>query len=137
MLVLVAIAVFLLFASETTARAVREARVTKTSENSETAFYAADAGFNRVRARLIKQGDDSAILALDGRTEMLFHDDGTPAGQYTLQVSKVSNQRYAIVSTGRAGTGTVGGKRVVAGTIWAAATPKPTGDYKVSTTYSP
>ncbi|MDB4896525.1 MAG: hypothetical protein JWN15_2787 [Firmicutes bacterium] len=136
-LVLVAIAVFLLFASETTARSIREIRVTKTSENSEAAFYAAEAGFNRVRARLTKQGDDTAILALDGRAETLLLDSGAPAGHYTIQVSKVGDQSYAVVSTGTAGTGATAGKRVVAGTISARPKPKPNPDYAVTTSYRP
>ena len=140
-MVLVAISVFLIFTSETAARATREARVTRVKENAELAFYAADSGFNRARARLIKKGLEADMLALNGRTETLTYtdDDGITrtAGMYTLQVTSTGTpDEYYVISTGVYGEGRFAARRVVAGTITKSGT-KPNSDNRVTTVYDP
>jgi hypothetical protein len=122
-LVLLAVAAFLLFASETSARVVREVRVTKVKENADAAFYAAEAGFNRVRARIIRQATDPQIASLDGRTDSLTYldDDGNvhTSGAYTIQVTKLASpaNTWSVVSTGVSGSSTFATKRIVSGTV--------------------
>lgn len=137
-LVLVAIAVFLLFASEVAARTVREAKITYAQSYSEAAFYAADGGFNRARARLTTaQGKTSAqmdtmMAALNGRTETLY-DSSTPISQYALQVTKTGPLQYRVISTGTATSESTTAKRVVTGTLQVTTSPT----FKVTTVYQP
>jgi hypothetical protein len=152
-LVLLAVAAFLLFASETSARVVREVRVTKVKENADAAFYAAEAGFDRVRARIIRQATDPQVASLDGRTDTLtctyLDDDGNPqvytSGQYTIQVTKLASpaDTWSVVSTGVSGGSTFATKRIVSGTVQVTGTKTVkfgntnTVINTVTTTYSP
>lgn len=137
-----AIAIFLLYAADTSYRSTREIRVTRVKEDAESAFYAAEAGFNRVRARIIKQANHNEIMALHGRTDTLTYTDGDGvtqiAGQYTLQVESITEGTvYRVISTGTAGSGgAMESRRVVAGTITVTG-PKPGGDKRTATVYDP
>jgi hypothetical protein len=144
--VLVAVALFLLFAGESAARITREVRLTIVRQHAELAFYAADAGFNRVRARLTtRQATPADILALNGRTETLYTTDenGDPvaAGTYTLTVTQPNpndSKTFHVVSTGTYGTGRYAAKRVVAGTLFRRTQrPSRQNDWVVDTTYDP
>lgn len=103
---------------------IREARVTKVKENAELAFYAADAGFNRARARLVSKQDPSG---LNGTWETLLDSAGRPVGRYDLLVVNLGNDDYEITSTGTYGTGRYSTTRIVTGRIWV-----PTGGKKPS-----
>lgn len=133
-LVVVAIAVFLLYAGESAARLTREVRVIKTSEHADMAFYAAEAGFNRVRARLIKKDGDP--LTLNGRTDTLMFSDGTPGGSYSVSVSQNPDGSFYVESVGTYGSEPFAARRIVRGTIAVNGT-KANGDRKVTTEYSP
>lgn len=139
-LVLVAIAVFLLYAGESAARVTREARVTKVKENSEMAFYAAEAGFNRARARLIKNAGNPQMMALNHRVDTLTLDNGEPGGTYELRITPDGTGGYNVVSTGTYGQPPFDAKRVVAGNIKASGAPvgvPPNQRTPVTTTYQP
>lgn len=139
-LVLIGIAILLVFAGEVSSRVSREARVTKVRENSEMAFYAAEAGFNRVRARLIKKANDIQMMELDDDRGQLFYDDnGTQrlAGEYEIQIVSLDPEiEYRVTVTGTYGQDTYQTKRIVAGTIRVTGT-KSNGDNRVATTYTP
>jgi hypothetical protein len=98
-------------------------RVTKVKENADAAFYAAEAGFNRVRARIIRQATDSQVASLDGRADSLTYldDDGNvhTSGEYTIQVTKLASpaNTWSVVSTGISGGSTFATKRIVSGTV--------------------
>ena len=47
------IALFLLYATEAASRSTQEARIAKLKVHAEKAYYAAEAGFNRVRAAVV------------------------------------------------------------------------------------
>lgn len=141
-LVLMAIALILLYSAETSRRVTREVRVTKVKEEAEFAFYAAEAGFNRVRARMIKQASAEQIRALHDRIDTLTYvdDEGAVrvAGRYHLQVEEMTaGVKYRVISTGTAGSDPkTQARRVVAGTIEITGT-KAGGDKRVTTVYSP
>lgn len=128
-------AVVLLYSAESAARAIREVHVTKIKETSEWAYYVAEVGFNRARARLIKKASDPQMLALDGRSDAVTDDLGATIGQYSLKVTRTAPQTFQVVSTGTVGTGSYAAKRVVMGTIQLKGTKY--GDNWVTTTYNP
>jgi glutamate 5-kinase len=131
----------MLFSAETAGRVVREVRVTKVKENTELAFYAAEAGFNRVRARMIRQATEADILALNARVENLYLDAAKtePAGQYILAVEKNPDGSFWVQSTGTFGPGTYSTKRIVAGIVQITGTKVVAGTTlnTVSTQYTP
>ncbi|MFZ5814980.1 MAG: hypothetical protein ACOY93_06710, partial [Bacillota bacterium] len=118
-LVLVAIAVFLIYAAEASARVVREARVAKVKGNAEIAYYAAEAGFNWARARLIGGADEPTMLALHGHTETFVDMMGNEGGSYSIEITPIdaANGVYHISSTGTFGTGLYQATRRVSGTV--------------------
>lgn len=140
-LVLVAIAVFLLYAAESSARVTREVRVTRLKANSEMALYAADAGFNRARARLIKMAGNGDMMHLHNRTDTLVLSDGEPGGTYWLAVTPTGNaDEYYVVSTGTYGVEPFAATRVVSGIIRKSGTVNSAGvpiRNRVATTYDP
>jgi hypothetical protein len=102
---------------------VREVRVTKVKENADAAFYAAEAGFNRVRARIIRQATDPQVSSLNDRTDSLTYldDDGNvhTSGAYTIQVTKLASpaNTWSVVSTGVSGSSNFATKRIVSGSV--------------------
>jgi hypothetical protein len=111
--------VFVLYASESASRAVREAQVAKVKANSEIAFWAAEAGFNRARAALIGGANAAALDNLDVTTSVALASYwGGEAGKYTLTVTPNGNGTiFTVESTGYYGEGKYEAKRVVSGTI--------------------
>lgn len=118
-LVLLAIALFLIYAAESSARVVREARVAKVKSSSEIAYYAAEAGFNWARARLVGGGDQAQMEDLDGQTEAFVDTMGQNSGAYTIQITTVdaANGIYHISSTGTFGKEPYQATRLVSGTV--------------------
>ncbi len=135
-----ALSIFVLFAAEVSSRVVREVRVTKLREDSEIAFHAAEAGFNRVRARLITGAaddpDNDLVAAMEGRVYTLTMPDGTPAGQFRLLKVEKSGSGYEVVSEGTYGSGAFQARRVVAGYIEVTGTTS-NGYHTVETVYWP
>lgn len=92
------------------------------NEQSEKALFAADAGFNRVRARSLKRGDQQVCGTVDciqilNTVEDTLKDGTETFGTYHLSVTRISPGTYRIVSTGTVGTGAFAAVRVVSGTI--------------------
>lgn len=135
-MVLIASAVFLLYAGESAARVTREVRVTVVKQNAEMAFYAAEAGFNRVRARVIKRATNGQVTALHAHVETLSFQSGESGGAYQLTITETAPNTYYVVSEGVYGEGPFAARRVVSGTITRGGL-KANGDYYVTTTYDP
>jgi hypothetical protein len=118
--VLLAIAVFLIYAAESTARVVREAKVATLKTNAELAYWAAEAGFNRARAALIGGATPEEMEAMDELTPVvLYTSTGEAAGKYTLTVTA---QLYAVntfnvIATGIYGAGKYEARQVIRGTL--------------------
>lgn len=78
--------------------------------NADLAYYAAEAGFNRARARLVGGGSQSEMEALNGLTETFIDTAGETGGRYLLTVIYVddgsSEPYYDITSTGYYAEGT-------------------------------
>lgn len=98
---------------------MREASIAKLKANAEIAYYAAESGFNRARARLIGGGLVAEVAALHNTVETLFSDSGEPAGRYSLLVTTIDgpNGIYYVKSTGTYGTGKYRATQIVSGTI--------------------
>jgi hypothetical protein len=134
--VLVAIALILLYTTTTTARLRREARINRLRENAEIAYYAAESGFNRARARIITGGANpdpalDKVLALHRTVETL-----PGGGSYSLAVTSPTAGVYEIESTGTFGQGDYEATRTVSGTV---TITNPTDDgrfYRVATQYN-
>lgn len=110
----------------------------RVSENASMAFYAAEAGLDRVRARITKGGTDADIVALDGRSETFTLDNGDPGGSYQLSVVQQAPGLFTVVSEGHFGSGMYTSKRVVRATLQRGALkPGSPTDYRVVTTYLP
>lgn len=96
---------------------VREAKIGTVLTNAEIAYWAAEAGFNRARARLV--GGD---LALDGWSaeETLLDSTGKELGWYAVSVTAdpAIPEHLHIVATGEYGVGILRAQRVITGTIW-------------------
>lgn len=130
-MVLLGIALFLIYAAESSSRVVREARIARLKTNAEIAQYAAEAGFNRVRARIVGNGNYTSVLTLD-TVEITLASGAT----YTLEVTGVDPTAYIVYvkSTGAIGEGDLRAERVVSGTIQRAPSPVST-PRKTITTY--
>lgn len=104
-----------LISAEATARLTREARIARLTANAQQAHYAAEAGFNQVRALLVACDGDPATL--DGTEGTLTYTDESgeqhDAGQYTIEVGGTGP--YRIRSTGRSGSGQYQATRVLQG----------------------
>lgn len=98
---------------------VREAQVAKVKANAEIAYYAAEAGFNWARARLVGGGDQTQMEALDGQGETFVDTMGNQGGSYTIQITTVDPAlgEYEIISTGVFGIGKYQATRRVGGTV--------------------
>ncbi len=131
-LVLLAITVFLLYAAESSARTVREARIATLKTNAEIAQAAAEAGFNRVRARIVGNAVYGATMSLDN-TSVTLPSQAT----YTLDLTPLDPTNYAIhvKSTGVYGTGKLRTERVVSGSIQRDNDPPYTPPRRTITTY--
>lgn len=111
---LLGIALFLIYTAESSARSVREARIARLKANAEMAQYAAEAGFNRVRARIVGNAGYSNVLNLHGEGETL-----ASGAFYTIDVVGVDEENFIVYvrSAGVYGEGTVRAERVVSGSI--------------------
>lgn len=124
-MVLVTIAILLLAITEISGRAVREMRIVRVRTATEQAYYAAEAGFNRIAAQISRTGSvrSGYLDPIDptqphSTTENLTTlVDGEPVvvGGYTITVSKVANNVYHVVSQGWEQGQEA--KRYIAGTI--------------------
>lgn len=116
---MLAISLFLVYASQSTARVIREARVARVKMNAEIAYWAAEAGFNRARARLMGGGTCNDMLNLNG-TATLYGPSGQASGTYELTVECLDQALgiYRIESKGSYGEpDRYAAERVVAGTV--------------------
>lgn len=138
-LVLLVIALVLLYTMTTTSRLRREAQINRLRENSEIANYAAEAGFNRARARIITRAKDAPagdlVQALDQFTETI-----PGGGTYALTISPVpptgtNLSAYRIDVTGTFGSGAFAATRFVRGTVEVTNSTIDGGYYRVVTTY--
>lgn len=111
---LLGIALFLIYAAESSARMVREAKIARLKVNAEVAQYAAEAGFNRVRARIVGDGSYASVLSLNGQTQTL-----ESGASYSLVVTGVDETNYIVhvKSTAVYGEQDLRAERVVSGTI--------------------
>lgn len=129
-MVVLAIAVFLVYAGQAANRVVREARIARVKANAEVAYYAAEAGFNRARAKIIGRSPAGA-LGLNGQGESL-----APGGTYLLAVTyDDARSCYQINSEGRYGQGRLEAIRTVSGCVRITATPPSPQPYRVHTIY--
>lgn len=130
------IAVFLLYAGEAASRIRRETRATRVRENSEIAYYAAEAGLNRVRAWMITQAPPDKVELLHGRGGTIPLAAGVPGGTYTLIVIRNADDSFTVVSEGTYGSGSAQARRVIRGVLRVVDT-KWNGDKVVESTYMP
>lgn len=125
-MVLVAIMVLLLFAGESATRVSREARLARIKENAEVAYFAAETGFFRVRARLETGAGDATdangidkVRVLEGRSFDVALPDGTQAHYLLERISKDAGSGiYDVTSVGTYGNEPFQARRIVKGRLW-------------------
>lgn len=136
-LVLIAIMVLLLFAGESATRVSREARLARIKENAEIAYFAAETGFFRVRARLETGAGDvtdangiDKVRVLEGRSFDVSLPDGTQA-HYLLEQVDAGSGEYYVTSVGTYGKEPFQARRIVRGRLWITGPSTSTPNYYV------